>query len=65
MPGVSRFVHCGTEASPLRPDSEAAYRAVKAQAEAIVLAANAPEFAGGRALLDGVRGRPPADPRHR
>jgi nucleoside-diphosphate-sugar epimerase len=57
--GVPRFVHCGTEAAllagdplvnvdetaPLRPDSEAAYSAVKAEAEAIVLDANAPEFA--------------------
>ncbi|MEV6791661.1 NAD-dependent epimerase/dehydratase family protein [Streptomyces sp. NPDC051320] len=57
--GVPRFVHCGTEAAllagdplveadeaaPLRPDSEAAYSAVKAEAEAIVLDANAPGFA--------------------
>ncbi|MFL5997283.1 MAG: NAD-dependent epimerase/dehydratase family protein [Streptomyces sp.] len=57
--GVARFVHCGTEAAllagdplvdvdetaPLRPDSEAAYSAVKAEAEAIVLDANAPELA--------------------
>lgn len=56
---VPRFVHCGTEAAllagdplvevdetaPLRPDSEAVYSAVKAEAEAIVLAANAPGFA--------------------
>ncbi|MER7727415.1 NAD-dependent epimerase/dehydratase family protein [Streptomyces sp. NPDC096323] len=56
---VPRFVHCGTEAAllagdplvdvdetaPLRPDSEATYSAVKAEAEAIVLDANAPEFA--------------------
>ncbi|MDT7803534.1 MAG: hypothetical protein QOI78_6967 [Actinomycetota bacterium] len=57
--GVSRFVHCGSEAAllageplvdsdetaPLRPDSEAAYCAVKAAAEKIVLDANAPNFA--------------------
>jgi nucleoside-diphosphate-sugar epimerase len=57
--GVPRFVHCGSEAAllageplvdvdesaPLRPDSEAAYCATKAQAEALVLAANAPGFA--------------------
>jgi nucleoside-diphosphate-sugar epimerase len=56
---VPRFVHCGTEAvlmagdplvevdetAPLRPDSEAAYSAVKADAEAIVLDANTPGFA--------------------
>jgi nucleoside-diphosphate-sugar epimerase len=56
---VPRFVHCGTEAAllagdplvevdetaPLRPDSEAVYCAVKADAEAIVLDANAPHFA--------------------
>ncbi|MFD9500205.1 NAD-dependent epimerase/dehydratase family protein [Streptomyces sp. NPDC060035] len=56
---VPRFVHCGTEAAllagdplvdvdetaPLRPDSEAVYSAVKAEAEAIVLDANAPGFA--------------------
>ncbi|MFI7347256.1 NAD-dependent epimerase/dehydratase family protein [Streptomyces sp. NPDC049936] len=57
--GVPRFVHCGSEAAllageplvesdetaPLRPDSEAAYCAVKAMAERIVLDANAPNFA--------------------
>jgi nucleoside-diphosphate-sugar epimerase len=56
---VPRFVHCGSEAAllagdplvdvdetaPLRPDSEAAYCAVKATAEKIVLDANAPGFA--------------------
>jgi nucleoside-diphosphate-sugar epimerase len=56
---VPRFVHCGSEAAllagdplldvdetaPLRPDSEAAYCAVKAVAEKIVLGANAPGFA--------------------
>jgi nucleoside-diphosphate-sugar epimerase len=56
---VPRFVHCGTEAvlmagdplvdvdetAPLRPDSEAAYSAVKADAEKIVLDANTPDFA--------------------
>lgn len=56
---VARFVHCGSEAAllagdplvdadetaPLRPDSEAAYCAVKAVAEKIVLDANAPGFA--------------------
>ncbi|MFS8201749.1 NAD-dependent epimerase/dehydratase family protein [Streptomyces sp. CWNU-52B] len=56
---VPRFVHCGSEAAllagdplvevdetaPLRPDSEAAYCAVKAVAERIVLDANTPEFA--------------------
>ncbi|MFF1570655.1 NAD-dependent epimerase/dehydratase family protein [Streptomyces sp. NPDC058293] len=56
---VPRFVHCGSESAllagaplvdidetaPLRPDSEAAYCAVKAVAEKIVLDANAPEFA--------------------
>lgn len=56
---VPRFVHCGSEAAllageplvdvdetvPLRPDSEAAYCAVKAVAEKIVLDANAPDFA--------------------
>ncbi|MFI1990020.1 NAD-dependent epimerase/dehydratase family protein [Actinoplanes sp. NPDC020271] len=56
--GVARFVHCGSESAllageplidvdesaPLRPDSEAAYCATKAQAEALVLAANAPGF---------------------
>ncbi|MDQ0771866.1 nucleoside-diphosphate-sugar epimerase [Streptomyces aurantiacus] len=56
---VPRFVHCGSEAAllagdplvdvdetaPLRPDSEAAYCAVKAAAEKIVLDANAPGFA--------------------
>ena len=55
--GVPRFVHCGSEAAllageplvdtdetaPLRPDSEAAYCAVKAAAE-IVLDANGPDF---------------------
>jgi nucleoside-diphosphate-sugar epimerase len=57
--GVPRFVHCGSESAllagdplidvdesaPLRPDSEAAYCATKAEAEALVLAANAPGFA--------------------
>jgi nucleoside-diphosphate-sugar epimerase len=57
--GVPRFVHCGSEAAllagqplvdvdetaPLRPDSEAAYSAVKAEAEAMVLAANGPGLA--------------------
>ncbi|GAA0283335.1 NAD-dependent epimerase/dehydratase family protein [Actinomadura nitritigenes] len=56
---VPRFVHCGSEAAllagdplvdvdetaPLRPDSEAAYSAVKAVAEKIVLDANDPDFA--------------------
>ena len=56
--GVARFVHCGSESAllageplidvdesaPLRPDSEAAYCATKAEAEALVLAANAPGF---------------------
>jgi nucleoside-diphosphate-sugar epimerase len=56
---VPRFVHCGSEAAllagdplvdvdetaPLRPDSDAAYCAVKAVAEKIVLDANAPGFA--------------------
>ncbi|WP_194894667.1 NAD-dependent epimerase/dehydratase family protein [Catenulispora pinisilvae] len=56
---VPRFVHCGTEAvllagdplvdvdetAPLRPDSEAVYCAVKADAEKIVLDASAPDFA--------------------
>jgi len=56
---VPRFVHCGSEAAllageplvntdetaPLRPDSQAAYCAVKADAEKIVLDANAPHFA--------------------
>jgi nucleoside-diphosphate-sugar epimerase len=56
--GVATFVHCGSEAAllagepllevhetaPLRPDSEAAYCAVKAVAEQIVLAANEPGF---------------------
>jgi nucleoside-diphosphate-sugar epimerase len=56
---VPRFVHCGSEAAllagaplvdvdetaPLRPDSEAAYCAVKAVAEKIVLDANAQGFA--------------------
>lgn len=57
--GVPRFVHVGSEAAllagdplididetaPLRPDSEAAYSATKAQAEQIVLDANTAEFA--------------------
>jgi nucleoside-diphosphate-sugar epimerase len=56
---VPRFVHCGTEAAllagdplvevdetaPLRPDSEAVYSSVKAEAERVVLDANAPGFA--------------------
>jgi nucleoside-diphosphate-sugar epimerase len=56
--GVARFVHCGSESAllageplvdvdenaPLRPDSEAAYCATKAQAEALVLAADEPGF---------------------
>jgi nucleoside-diphosphate-sugar epimerase len=56
--GVARFVHCGSESAllageplidvdenaPLRPDSEAAYCATKAEAEELVLAANAPGF---------------------
>ncbi|WP_399895108.1 NAD-dependent epimerase/dehydratase family protein [Streptomyces sp. BBFR51] len=56
---VPRFVHCGSEAAllagaplvdvdetaPLRPDSEAAYSAVKAVAEKIVLDANTTDFA--------------------
>ncbi|MFJ8828274.1 NAD-dependent epimerase/dehydratase family protein [Streptomyces sp. NPDC102467] len=56
---VPRFVHCGSEAAllagaplvdvdetaPLRPDSQAAYSAVKAVAERIVLDANTPGFA--------------------
>lgn len=56
---VPRFVHCGSEAAllagdplvdvdetaPLRPDSEAAYCAVKAVAERIVLDANSADFA--------------------
>jgi nucleoside-diphosphate-sugar epimerase len=55
---VPRFVHCGSEAAllagdplvdvdetvPLRPDSEAAYCAAKAEAERIVLDANTPGF---------------------
>lgn len=55
---VARFVNCGSEAAllagdplidvdetaPLRPDSAAAYCAVKAQAEAIVLDANTQDF---------------------
>jgi len=55
---VARFVSCGSEAAllagdplidvdetaPLRPDSSAAYCAVKAQQEAIVLDANTDEF---------------------
>ena len=57
--GVPRFVHCGSEAAllagdplveadetaPLRPDSEGAYCAAKAAAEAIVLDASAAGFA--------------------
>jgi nucleoside-diphosphate-sugar epimerase len=57
--GVPRFVHCGTEAAllagdplieadetaPLRPDSDGVYSAVKAEAEKIVLAANAADLA--------------------
>ena len=56
--GVPHFVHCGSEAAllagqplvevdetaPLRPDSEGAYCAAKAAAEAIVLDAGAPGF---------------------
>jgi nucleoside-diphosphate-sugar epimerase len=56
---VPRLVYCGTEAAlmagdplvdvdetaPLRPDSEAVYCAVKAEAERIVLDANAPGLA--------------------
>jgi nucleoside-diphosphate-sugar epimerase len=56
---VPRFVHCGSEAAvlageplvdidetaPLRPDSEGVYCAAKAEAETIVLEANAPGFA--------------------
>jgi nucleoside-diphosphate-sugar epimerase len=56
--GVPRFVHCGSEAAllageplvdvdetaPLRPDSEAAYSAAKAQAEALVLEAGSDDF---------------------
>jgi nucleoside-diphosphate-sugar epimerase len=56
---IPRFVHCGTEAAllagdplvevdetaPLRPDSAAVYSAVKAEAEKIVLDANASDFA--------------------
>ncbi len=56
--GVPRFVHCGSEAAllagdplvevdetaPLRPDSEAAYSATKAQAERFVLDASSPNF---------------------
>lgn len=56
---VPRLVYCGTEAAlmagdplvdvdetaPLRPDSEAVYCAVKAEAEKIVLDANAPGLA--------------------
>jgi nucleoside-diphosphate-sugar epimerase len=56
---VPRFVHCGSEAAllagdplvdvdetaPLRPDSEAAYCAVKAVAEKIVLDANTADLA--------------------
>ncbi|MEV0848623.1 NAD-dependent epimerase/dehydratase family protein [Streptomyces sp. NPDC049954] len=57
--GVSRFIHCGSEAAllagaplieadesaPLRPDSEAAYCATKAAAEKIVLDASGPGLA--------------------
>jgi nucleoside-diphosphate-sugar epimerase len=56
---IPRFVHCGTEAAllagdplvevdetaPLRPDSAAVYSAMKAEAEKIVLDANASDFA--------------------
>ncbi|MFE0469992.1 NAD-dependent epimerase/dehydratase family protein [Streptomyces sp. NPDC058947] len=56
--GVATFVHCGSESAllageplldvdetaPLRPDSEAAYCAVKAISEQVVLDANAPGF---------------------
>ncbi|MFD9586217.1 NAD-dependent epimerase/dehydratase family protein [Streptomyces sp. NPDC059980] len=56
--GVTTFVNCGSESAllageplldvdetaPLRPDSEAAYCAVKAIAEQVVLDANAPGF---------------------
>ncbi|MFC5063359.1 NAD-dependent epimerase/dehydratase family protein [Actinomycetospora atypica] len=56
--GVGRFVYCGSEAAllageplvdidesaPLRPDSEAAYSATKAEAEQLVLEADAPGF---------------------
>jgi nucleoside-diphosphate-sugar epimerase len=56
--GIPRFVHCGSEAAllagdplveadetaPLRPDSEAVYSAVKAQAEQIVMEAASREF---------------------
>ncbi|MFC8360731.1 NAD-dependent epimerase/dehydratase family protein [Streptomyces griseorubiginosus] len=56
--GVATFVNCGSEAAllageplldvdetaPLRPDSEAAYSAVKAIAEQLVLDAGAPDF---------------------
>lgn len=56
--GVPRFVLCGSEAAllagppllevdetaPLRPDSAAAYSAAKAEAEQLVLEANAPGF---------------------
>ena len=56
--GVAHFVHCGSEAAllageplvevdetaPRRPDSEAAYCAAKAAAEAIVLEAGGPGF---------------------
>jgi nucleoside-diphosphate-sugar epimerase len=56
--GVSRFVHCGTEAAilagqpvvdadetaPLRPDSPALYSATKARAETLVRAASAEGF---------------------
>ncbi|NYJ74914.1 NAD-dependent epimerase/dehydratase family protein [Allobranchiibius huperziae] len=57
--GVPRFVHCGTEAAllagaplidvdesaPLRPDSDAAYSATKAEAEQLVLDANSTTMA--------------------
>ncbi|MGN9813455.1 NAD-dependent epimerase/dehydratase family protein [Micromonospora sp. BQ11] len=56
--GVPRFVHCGSEAAllageplvdvdetaPLRPDSEAAYSATKAQAETLMLKASSDDF---------------------
>ncbi|WP_141202857.1 NAD-dependent epimerase/dehydratase family protein [Streptomyces griseorubiginosus] len=56
--GVATFVNCGSEAAllageplldvdetaPLRPDTEAAYSAVKAIAEQLVLDAGAPDF---------------------
>jgi nucleoside-diphosphate-sugar epimerase len=57
--GITRFVHCGTEAAlmagdplvnvdesaPLRPDSKALYSATKARAEETVLRANNEDFA--------------------